>query len=41
MGVEKIFLAKKAIVALNNGSNYTFNYGALNAGKLAGAIRAN
>jgi hypothetical protein len=30
MGVEKIFLAKKAI-----------NYGALNAGKLAGAIRAN
>jgi hypothetical protein len=37
--VQKSFLAKKAIVTLNDDSKHTFNYGALNVDKVADAIR--
>jgi hypothetical protein len=40
MKVEKSFLAKKAILTLNDGSVHTFNYGALNIDKVAAAITA-
>lgn len=39
--VEKSFLAKKAVVILNDGSKHIFNYGALNVDKLAEAIKSN
>ncbi len=38
---EKSFLAKKAILALRDGSRHTFNYGALNIDKVVAAINAN
>lgn len=37
---EKSFLAKKAIVTLNDDSKHTFNYGALNIDKVITAIKA-
>ena len=40
VSVEKSFLAKKAIVTLNDGSKHIFNYGALNVDKVAEAIKA-
>ena len=40
VSVEKSFLAKKAIVTLNDGSKHTFNYGALNVDKVVDAIKA-
>ncbi len=39
--VEKSFLSKKAIVTLIDGSQHTFNYGALNIDKVAEAIKSN
>lgn len=39
--VEKSFLAKKAIVTLQDDSKHTFNYGALNVDKVAEAIKSN
>ena len=39
--VEKSFLAKKAIVTLNDNSKHIFNYGALNVDKVAEAIKSN
>ena len=38
---EKSFLAKKAIVTLNDGSKHVFNYGMLNIDKVVEAIKAN
>lgn len=38
--VDKSFLAKKAILTLNDGSKHTFNYGALNIDKVVAAIKA-
>ncbi len=37
--VEKSFLAKKAIVTLNDGSKHIFNYGVLNIDKVVEAIK--
>jgi hypothetical protein len=37
--VEKSFLSKKAILTLSDGSQHTFNYGALNIDKLVDAVR--
>ena len=37
---EKSFLAKKAIVTLNDGSKHVFNYGMLNIDKVVEAIKA-
>ncbi len=39
--IEKSFLAKKAIVTLNDDSKHVFNYGALNVDKVAEAIKSN
>ena len=38
---EKSFLAKKAIITLNDGSKHVFNYGMLNIDKVVEAIKAN
>lgn len=38
--VEKSFLAKKAIVTLNDESKHIFNYGALNVDKVVEAIKS-
>lgn len=38
---EKSFLAKKAIITLNDGSKHVFNYGMLNIDKVVDAIKAN
>jgi len=38
--VEKSYLAKKAIVTMNDNSEHIFNYGALNVDKVAEAIKA-
>jgi hypothetical protein len=38
--VEKNFLAKKAIVILNDGSRHTFSYGVLNIDKVVEAIKS-
>lgn len=36
----KSFLSKKVIITLSDGSEHTFNYGALNIDKVAEAIRS-
>ena len=38
--VEKIFLAKKAILTLTDGTKHTFNYGAMNIDKVVAAINS-
>lgn len=38
--VQRSFLSKKCIVTLKDGSQHTFNYGALNIDKCAAAIEA-
>ena len=37
---EKSFLAKKAVITLNDGSVHTFNYGVLNIDKVIDAMKA-